>query len=82
VLLYNARPPISADNAGPHASAYTREAFQNRGIRPVFWSGNSPDLNSIETVGLMKDYMKGYTEEQDPKVHRSYMKLRKLVVEA
>jgi putative component of membrane protein insertase Oxa1/YidC/SpoIIIJ protein YidD len=35
---------------GPHASAYTREAFQNRGIRPVFWSADSPDLNPIEAV--------------------------------
>jgi hypothetical protein len=30
----------------------------------------------------MKNYVKDYIEEQDPKAHRSYIKLRKLAVEA
>jgi ketohexokinase/beta-glucosidase len=36
------------DNAAMHYSKYTREEMNHRGIHPIFWPPNSPDLNPIE----------------------------------
>ena len=36
------------DNASMHFSKFTREEMERRGIHPIFWPPNSPDLNPIE----------------------------------
>jgi hypothetical protein len=38
------------DNAPPHSSRATQEELEARGIHPIFWPPNSPDLNPIETI--------------------------------
>ena len=67
------------DNAKGHSSAFTKSVFEAIGIIPIYWPPNSPDLNPIETLW---DDMKDYIELYYPEVHRSYKKLREVVLEA
>lgn len=49
-LLENPEKQFMQDNAPPHTSAYTNARLQERGIEPIVWPPNSPDLNPIENV--------------------------------
>jgi ketohexokinase/beta-glucosidase len=70
---------LMQDNASSHSSQATRAELRLRGISPIFWPANSPDLNPIETIW---DYMKDYIEEKYPEIHKSYPRLREAVAEA
>jgi hypothetical protein len=70
---------LMQDNASSHASRDTLAELQRRGLFPIFWPANSPDLNPIETVW---DWMKDYIQEKYPEVHRSYPRLKEAVAEA
>lgn len=67
------------DNAKPHAAKATLEDMNRRGLIPIFWPANSPDLNPIETLW---DRMKDYIQDKYPEIHRSYADLRVAVLEA
>lgn len=73
------RLTLMQDNASGHAAKATMEEMERKGIRPIFWPANSPDLNPIETIW---DWIKDYLQEKYPDVHRSYPRLRDAVNEA
>jgi len=70
---------LMQDNAPGHTSAETWAYMANRGLYPIFWPANSPDLNPIEKLW---DKIKDYIEDKYPEIHRSYPKLRAAVIEA
>ena len=51
----------------------------SKGLYPIFWPANSPDLNPIEDIW---EKVKDYIGEKYPDIHRSYPKLRRAVQEA
>lgn len=67
------------DNATEHATKDTLVYIANKGLYPIFWPANSPDLNLIKTL---QNKIKNYIKEKYPDIHRSYPKLRAAVVEA
>ena len=67
------------DNAKPHSAKATLEYMNQRGLIPIFWPSNSPDLNPIETLW---DMMKDYIQEKHPDIHTKYAQLRTTVWEA
>lgn len=67
------------DNASGHSSKYTKSVFRAIRITPILQPVNSPDLGPIETIW---DRMKDYIQAENPKVHGSYPRLRKAVLEA
>jgi transposase len=70
---------LMQDNATGHAAKDTLAYIANKGLHPIFWPANSPDLNPIETLW---DKIKDYIGEKHPDIHRSYPKLRAAIVEA
>lgn len=70
---------LMQDNASGHAAKATISEMIYRGVRPIVWPANSPDLNPIKTVW---NWIKDYIQENYPEVHRSYIRLRQAVVEA
>jgi len=67
------------DNASGHAAQATLAFMREKGLVPIFWPANSPDLNPIETLW---DKIKDYIQDKYPEIHRSYPKLRAAVIEA
>jgi hypothetical protein len=67
------------DNSSSHASKGVLAVLAESAIWPIFWPANSPDLSPIES--LWND-MKNYIQDRYPEVHRSYKKLRIVVLEA
>ena len=65
-------------DGGPGHTAAV-QYLANRGIELIFWPAFSPDLSPIET---MWKRMKDILSQLDPKVHRSYPRLRRAVQEA
>jgi transposase len=53
--------------------------MREKGLVPIFWPANSPDLNPIKTLW---DKIKDYIQDKYPEIHRSYPKLRVAVIEA
>jgi transposase len=67
------------DNASSHSSKESIAELRLRGLCPIFWPANSPDLNPIETLW---DWIKDYIQDKYPEIHRSYPRLREAVAEA
>lgn len=53
--------------------------FEAIGIKPTFWPPNSLDLNPIQTIW---DETKDYINKKYSEVHRSYKRLREVVIQA
>jgi hypothetical protein len=67
------------DNTGGHAARDTLAFIRERGLILIFWPALSLDLNLIKTLwNRIKDIIK----ERDPKIHRSYPRLRAAIIEA
>lgn len=67
-------------DGGPgHCSAYSMAWMKDRGVVPIFWPAFSPDLSPIES---MWNRMKDILQTLDPEVHRSYPRLKKVLLEA
>ena len=43
---------LMQDNASGYAAQATLAYIRERGLVPIFWPANSPDLNLIETFGI------------------------------
>jgi transposase len=67
------------DNASGHSAKATIQALKVIGIKPIFWTSLSPDLNPIETLW---NRIKDYIQEKYPQSHRSYPRLKEVVIEA
>jgi transposase len=67
------------DNAPGHGAIATIEELNTRGLRPIFWPPNSPDLNPIEQIW---NWMKDYIDKKCPTIHSSYQRVRQAVIEA
>lgn len=67
------------DNAGPHAAVYTTFQFMCAGIEPIKQLLFLLDLHPIETVW---DQLKDYIEAIDSTIHRSYVQLQKVILQA
>jgi transposase len=70
---------LMQDNASGHAARATLAYMGERGLFPIFWLVNSPDLNPIETLW---DRIKDYIDQKYLEIHRSYPKLKAAVIEA
>ena len=67
------------DNARGHTARDTLVFIREKGLMPIFWPILSPDLNLIKTLwNRIKDIIK----EKDPKIYRSYPRLRKAIIKA
>jgi transposase len=67
------------DNASSHSSKESIAELRLRGLCPIFWPANSPNLNPIEALW---DWMKDYIQDKYPEIHRSYPRLQEVVSEA
>jgi len=67
------------DNARAHTAKITMEEFEKRGIQPIKWPPNSPDMNPIEKIW---NKMKDWIQERYPKMVYSLPRLRVIVQEA
>jgi hypothetical protein len=67
------------DNASSHSSKESIAELRLRGLCPIFWPANSPNLNPIEALW---DKMKDYIQDKYPEIHRSYPRLQEAVSEA
>ena len=55
------------DNAPPHSARSTIKEKAARGIHPILWPPNSPDLNLIETLW---NYIKEELHNRSPRISK------------
>lgn len=67
------------DNARSHTAQVVKDEMAWRGIFPIEWPPNSPDMNPIEKLW---NKMKDWIQARYPKQENSYDKLRKIVRDA
>lgn len=70
---------LMQDNARGHAAKDTLAYMRSLGLVPIFWPALFPDLNPIETLW---NRIKDIIEEKDLEIYRSYLKLKRAIIEA